>query len=442
MVEKIFKIKETGSSYQKEIIGGITTFLTLSYILFVQPIVLSQAGMDKGAVFVATVLGSMVATLLMAFMANYPIALAPAMGHNFFFTYTVVLLMKIPWQVALGAVFIASALFVILSRWGFREKIIQIVPESLKHGIAVGIGLLIALVGLEWGGIVISKPGTLIGLGNLHSPIVLITFFGLLLTIVLMVLKVRGFILFGILGSTIVSLIFGYAKYEGIFSLPPSISPTFLKLDIIGAFNLKYIEVIFVFFFLALFDTVGTLIGVTKQAGLMVGGELPRARQALLSDALGTTTGSLLGTSTITCYIESATGVAEGARTGFANIITSLLFLLSLFFYPVVSMVGKGYTIDNITYYPAISCALIIVGAFMFKLTKDINWEGWDEAIPAFLAILIMPVTFSITEGIAFGFISYSILSIFSGKFKKIHWLFHLFSLLFILRYIFLFHNV
>ncbi len=441
MIEKIFKIKEMGSSYQKEVIGGITTFLTLSYILFVQPIVLSQGGMDKGAVFVATVLGSMIATLLMAFMANYPIALAPAMGHNFFFTYTVVLLMKIPWQVALGAVFIASALFVILSKWGFREKIIQIVPESLKHGIAVGIGLLIALVGLEWGGIVISKPGTLIGLGNLHSPIVLITLFGLIVTIVLMVLKVRGFILFGILASTIVSLIFGYAKYEGIFSLPPSISPTFLKLDIIGAFNIKYIEVIFVFFFLALFDTVGTLIGVTKQAGLMKNGELPRARQALLSDALGTTTGSLLGTSTITCYIESAAGVAEGARTGFANIITSILFLLSLFFYPVVSMVGKGYTIDNITYYPAISCALIIVGAFMFKLTKDINWEEWEEAIPAFLAILIMPVTFSITEGIAFGFISYSILSIFSRKFKKIHWLFHLFSLLFILRYLFLFHN-
>ena len=441
MIEKIFKIKEAGSNYQKEIIGGITTFLTLSYILFVQPIVLSQAGMEKGAVFVATVLGSLIATVLMAILANYPIALAPAMGHNFFFAYTVVLLMKIPWQVALGSVFIASSLFVILSRWGFREKIIQIVPESLKHGIAVGIGLLIALVGLEWGGIVVGKPGTIIGLGDLHSPIVLITLFGVLTTIILMVLKVRGFLLFGILSSTIVSLIFGYAKYEGIFSLPPSIAPTFLKLDILGAFKLKYIEVIFVFFFLALFDTVGTLIGVTKQAGLMKNGNLPRAREALISDAIGTTTGSLLGTSTITCYIESAAGVAEGAKTGFANIITAFLFLISLFFYPVIAMVGKGYTINDITYYPTISCALIIVGSFMFKLTKDINWEDLQEAIPAFLSILVMPVTFSITEGIAFGFISYSILSIFSKKFKKIHWLFHLFSLLFILRYIFLFHN-
>lgn len=441
MIEKIFKIKEVGSSFQREIIGGIATFLTLSYILFVQPIVLSQAGMDKGAVFVATVIGSLLATLLMAFLANYPIALAPAMGHNFFFTYTVVLLMGIPWQVALGAVFIASALFVILSRWGFREKIIQIVPESLKHGIAVGIGLLIALVGLEWGGIVVGKPGTIIGLGDLHSPIVLITLFGVAVTIVLMTLKVKGFILFGILSSTLVSLIFGYSKYEGIFSLPPSISPTFLKLDLLGAFNLKYIEVIFVFFFLALFDTVGTLIGVTKQAGLMKDSELPRAREALLSDALGTTAGSLLGTSTITCYIESAAGVAEGARTGFANVITSLLFLFSLFFYPLVAMVGRGYTINNITYYPAIACALIIVGSFMFKLTKEINWDDLNEAVPAFLSILIMPVTFSITEGIAFGFISYSILSIFTGKFKKMHWLFHLFSLLFILRYIFLFHS-
>ncbi len=441
MIEKIFNIKGAGSSYQKEIIGGITTFLTLSYILFVQPIVLSQAGMDKGSVFVATVVGSLIATLLMAFMANYPIALAPAMGHNFFFAYTVVIMMKIPWQVALGAVFIASSLFVILSRWGFREKIIQIVPESLKHGIAVGIGILIALVGLEWGGIVVSKPGTLIGLGDLHSPIVLITLFGVLFTIVLMVLKVRGFILFGILSSTILSLIFGYSKFEGIFSLPPSISETFLKLDILGAFKLKYIEVIFVFFFLALFDTVGTLIGVTKQAGLMKNGELPRARQALLSDALGTTFGSFLGTSTITCYIESAAGVAEGARTGFANLITSFFFLLSLFFYPIVSMVGKGVEVNGTVFYPAISCALIIVGSFMFKLTKDINWEESLDSIPAFLSIIIMPVTFSITEGIAFGFISYSILSIFKRKFMKIHWLFHLFSLLFILRYIFLFHN-
>jgi len=430
MIEKIFKIKELGSSYQKEIIGGTTTFLTLSYILFVQPIVLSQAGMDKGSVFVATVVGSLFATLLMAFMANYPIALAPAMGHNFFFVYTVVLLMKIPWDVALGAVFIASALFVILSKWGFREKIIQIVPESLKHGIAVGIGLLIALVGLEWGGIVVSKPGTLIGLGNLHSPIVLITLFGVLFTIVLMVLKVRGFILFGILSSTILSLIFGFSKFEGFFSLPPSINKTFLKLDILGALELKYIEVIFVFFFLALFDTVGTLIGVTKQAGLMKNGELPRARQALLSDALGTTFGSILGTSTITCYIESAAGVAEGARTGFANLVTSFFFLLSLFFYPIVSMVGKGVEINGVVFYPSISCALIIVGSFMFKLTKDINWDNSLDAIPAFLSIIIMPVTFSITEGIAFGFISYSILSIFKGKFRQIHWLFHLFSLL------------
>jgi AGZA family xanthine/uracil permease-like MFS transporter len=438
MLERLFKLSEAGTTVRREAVGGLTTFLTLSYILFVQPVVLSAAGMDKGAVFMATVIGSLLACLFMAFIANYPIALAPAMGHNFFFAYTVVLMMKTPWEVALGAVFIAGVVFIILSKWGFREKIITVVPDALKHAFAVGIGLLICMVGLQWGGIVTAKPGTLLGFGNLHSPAVLTTLAGLLVMAGLMALRMRGSILFGILASTVVALAFGLVKYQGVASLPPSIGPTFLKLDIAGAFHLKYIEVIFIFFFLALFDTIGTLIGVAAQAGFLKEGKLPRAERALLADAMGTATGALLGTSTITSYIESAAGVAEGARTGLANLFTAGCFLLSLFFFPVVSMVGGGVQAGDAVLYPTVAAALILVGSLMFQLTRAIVWIDPAEAIPAFLAIAIMPVTLSITEGIAFAFIAHSLLRLIQGRAREVHWIFHLFSLLFLARYIFL----
>ena len=438
MLEKLFHLTDAGTTVRREAVGGLTTFLTLSYILFVQPVVLSAAGMDKGSVFMATVIGSLLACLFMAFIANYPIALAPAMGHNFFFVYTVVLAMKTPWPVALGAVFIAGTAFIILSKWGFREKIITVVPDALKHAFAVGIGLLICMVGLQWGGIVTAKPGTLLGFGDLHSPPVVATLAGLLVMAGLQVLRVRGAILFGILTSTGVAAAFGLVRYQGVFALPPSIAPTFLKLDIAGAFQWKYAEVIFIFFFLMLFDTIGTLIGVAAHAGFLRDGKLPRAERALLADALGTVSGALLGTSTITSYIESAAGVAEGARTGLANLFTAGAFLLSLFFFPLVAMVGGGVPVGQAVLYPTVAAALILVGSLMFQLTRAISWTDPAEAIPAFLAIVIMPVTLSITEGIAFAFIAHSLLRLIQGRARHVHWIFHLFSALFLARYLFL----
>jgi AGZA family xanthine/uracil permease-like MFS transporter len=418
-------------------LAGLTTFLTMAYIIFVQPVVLKAAGMDPGAVLVATCLSSALATLLMAFLANYPIAVAPAMGHNFFFAFSVVGLMKVPWQVALGAVAIAGIIFILTAGFGLRERLITAIPESLKHAIAVGIGLLIAVVGLEWAGVIVDSPGTLVTLGNLKSPPVLLALFGLTVMAVLFVLKVRGAVLWGILAATVAGLAFGLVRYHGLVSRPPSLAPTLFQLDVLGAFKPEMISVIFVFFFLALFDTVGTLVGVTQQAGLMKNGELPRARQALLTDAIGTVCGAALGTSTVTAYIESATGVAAGGRTGLANIVTAALFLLSLLFYPLVQMIGGGYeAAPGVTLYPVIAPALILVGTMMMSGVRLIPWDDMTEAIPAFLTIILMPLSVSITEGIAFGFISYALLKLVSGRGREVHWFIYLFAALFLVRYI------
>ena len=440
MALDIFKLKENNTKPRTEILSGFTTFMTMSYIIFVQPVVLSIAGMDPGAVMVATCISSAVGTLLMGLFANYPIALAPAMGHNFFFAITVATIMQIPWQTALGATFISGVLFLILSIFGLRETIINAIPISLKNSIAMGIGFLIALVGFEWGGIVVDNPGTLVALGDLTSPPVVLTLFGLALISILMALKVRGSIIIGILATALLGLPFSLTTFHGVFAAPPSISPTLFKLDIIGAVNLGVLSVIFVFFFLDLFDTIGTLIGVSEKAGFIdEDGKLPRARRALLSDATATVFGALLGTSTVTSYIESATGVAEGGRTGLSNVVTATLFILALFTYPLVKMIGGGYQVsEGVMMYPAIAPALIIVGSLMLSGVKKIDWEDVTEAIPAFLTIIIMPITVSITEGIAMGFISYAVLKLVSGKGKEVHWLLYTFAVLFILRYIFL----
>lgn len=438
MFEKLFKLKENNTNIRTEVIGGITTFMTMSYIIFVQPVVLSVCGMDKGAVLVATCLASGLATLLMAFLANYPIAIAPAMGHNFYFAYVVCLGMGISWQIALGANFISGLVFIILSLFGLREKLVNSVPISLKNAIAVGIGLLIALIGLEWSGIIVQVPGTLIGLGNLKNPPVLISLLGILVISILLTKRIKGAILWGIMINTIIALSVGMTKYSGLLSKPPSILPTFFKLDIAGAFKWEMLGVIFTLFFLDLFDTVGTLIGISQEAGFLNKGRLPRARGALLSDALGTIGGTLAGTSTVTSYIESSTGVAEGARTGLANLVTAVLFILAIFFYPLVQMVSSGVKSGGLTLYPAIAPALIIVGVLMMFNVKKIDWHDYSESVPAFLTIAIMSFSFSITEGISFGFISYTVLKIAGGKFKEIPGLILIFSLLFILRYIFL----
>jgi AGZA family xanthine/uracil permease-like MFS transporter len=439
MLQKLFRLRENGTNLKTEIVAGTTTFMTLSYIIFVQPTVLSSCGMDFGAVLVATCVASAIATVVMGLYANYPVALAPGMGQNFFFAYTVVLGMGISWEKALGAVFISGVLFLLLSFFGFREKLIDSIPDSLKQAIAVGIGLFVAMIGFQWSGIIVASSGTLVGLGSLHARPVLLSVSGLLFTIILVAARVRGALLWGILATALAGLPLGVVRYHGFVGGIPSLEPTFFRLDVAGALDLGLISVIFVFFFLALFDSVGTLIGVSDQAGFLRNGKLPRAKQALAADAFGSVAGSIFGTSTITAYVESTAGVAEGGRTGLANIITGALMLLSLFFYPLAQMIGEGFsTADGAQIYPVVAPVLIVVGSMMLRNVSRIPWRDNTEAIPAFLTMTVMPFAFSITEGIAFGFISYSLLKVVTGRGREVHGLVYLFAVLFVVRYIFL----
>ncbi len=436
----MFELRSRGTNVRTEVVAGLSTFMTMSYIIFVQPAVLSICGMDHGAVLVATCVASALATFLMGVLANYPIALAPAMGHNFFFVFTICELMGYSWQVALGANFISGALFIFLSLFSFRARLVDAIPQSLKSSIAVGIGLLIALVGMEWGGLVVGHPSTLVRLGDLHSAPVLLSLFGVLLISLLFALRIRGAILIGILATALAGWMLNMVKFEGVVGAPPSIAPTLFKLDIFGAFRTGRIAdvlaVIFVFFFLDLFDTVGTLVGISERAGFMVNGKLPRAERALLSDAIGTVVGTTLGTSTVTSYIESAAGVSEGGRTGLANMVTASLFILALFFYPLAKMVGGAVTYGGLQLYPVIAPPLIIVGSMMMTSVKSIKWEDYTESVPAFLTMIMMPLTFSITDGIAFGFISFALIKLLSGRGKEVNAFVYIFAALFVVRYV------
>jgi AGZA family xanthine/uracil permease-like MFS transporter len=439
VLERLFRLSANGTTLRTEAIAGATTFLAMAYIVFVQPAVLGAAGMDVGSVLVATCLASALATLLMGLTANYPIAVAPAMGHNFFFAFAVVAGMHVPWQTALGAVFIAGATFVVTAGIGLRERLITAIPDSLQHAIGVGIGLLIALVGLEWAGVIVASPGTLVALAPLKGAPVLLALFGLSVMAALLALRVRGALLAGMLASTVAGLASGVIHFQGVFSAPPSIAPTLFKLDIGGALQPAMAPVIAVFFFLALFDSVGTLVGVAGQAGLMRGRELPRARQALLADAIGTMAGAVLGTSTVTAYIESATGVSAGGRTGLANVVTAALFLAALFCAPLVRTIGGGYAgASGAVLYPVVAPALVLVGTMMMPGVRLIAWDDPTEAIPAFLTIVIMPLAVSITDGIAFGFIAYVFLKVVARRAREAHWLVYVSAALFVARYVFL----
>jgi len=436
VLDRLFNLTAAGTTIRTEVLAGVTTFLTMSYIIFVQPAVLQQAGMDHGAVLTATCLASAAATLLMAFLANYPIGVAPAMGHNFFFAFTVVAARGTPWPVALGAVAIAGIVFILTAGIGLRERVIIAVPDSLKHAIGAGIGLLIALIGLEWSGVVVDSPGTLVTLGPLTSPPVALALGTLALMAVLTARRVTGALLIGMLVSTGAALALHLTVFGGVVAMPPSIAPTFLKLDIRGALSPGLIDVVFVFFFLALFDSVGTLIGIANRIGLVRNGTFPRARPALLADAIGTVVGAGLGTSTVTAYVESSTGVAAGGRTGLASVVTALLFLLALFFHPLVRMIGGGYAAGGgPVLYPSVAPALVLVGALMADSVRQIRWDDHTEAIPAFLTMITMPLAVSITDGIAFGFIAYALLKLATGRGGEVHWLVYLFALVFLLRY-------
>lgn len=435
-LERYFKLRENGTTVRNELLGGATTFMTMSYIIFVQPAILSLAGMDKGAVMVATCLSSALATLLTGLLAKYPIAQAPAMGHNIFFAVIVCGTMGYSWQVALGANFISGCIFIILAVIGVWGTVVEAVPMCLKSGIAVGIGLLIALIGLQYGGIVVDTPGVMVGIGDLTSKPVVLVLLGLALTAVLMARKVPGAILIGILATAVAGVPLGIIKFHGLLAPVPSLAPTFLKLDIAGACRSGLLSVVFIFFFLDVFDAVGTLIGVGSSGGFLKDGKLPRANQAMMADAVGTVGGVVLGTSTVSSYIESVTGIAQGARTGLANVMTSFLFLVALFFSPLAEMISGEFRFKGMTLHPVIAPPLIIVGYMMMKCVTRIDWEDLTEAVPAFLSIVIMPLTVSITEGISFGFISYSLLKLVTGKGKQVHWLIYLFSALFIIRYV------
>ncbi len=399
--------------------------------------------MDFDAVMVATVLSSALATIMMGLLANYPFALAAAMGHNVYFVMIVNQNPQISWQTALGAVFISGAIFVATSLIGLREHIVAAVPRSLRNAIAVGIGLLIAFVGLQLAGIITinvpeSGPAS-VALGSLKEPATLLAVFGIAMVAILMSLRVKGAILISILGTAIVGIILKIiAPPTGFISRPPSIAPTFLKLDIVGAVRLGLFDVIFVFFFLDLFDTVGTLIGVGEQGGFLEGDRLPRAGQAFFSDAVGTVAGACLGTSTVTSYIESAAGIAEGGRTGLANMATAVLMLLALLFAPLIRTVGAGVTTAaGAQLNPAVAPALIIVGALIMRNVTKIAWEDLTEAIPSFLAIIVMGLSTSITEGIAVGFISYALLKLVTGRGRRVHWGLYLIAGLFMARAVF-----
>ncbi|RVU54621.1 NCS2 family permease [Anaerosphaera multitolerans] len=428
-LEKKFKLSERGTNVKTELMAGLTTFMTMSYILIVNPDILSQTGMDKGALFTTTILASIIANLIMALYANLPFALAPGMGLNAFFTFTVCMQMGETWQFALTAVFLEGIIFILLSMFKIREEIFNAIPMSLKNAVSVGIGLFIAFIGFTGANIITPGDGVILSLGNLLTPNALVLFVGLFLMAFLSAKNVKGALLYGIVGSTILALILGVTKLpqssQAIFSLPPSIKPIAFQLEFGEIFTFKMFSVMFTFLFVDLFDTVGTLTGVATKADLLdENGELPDVGKALMADAVGTTFGALLGTSTVTTFVESASGVADGGRTGFTTLSTAGCFFISLFFFPLFSIVPTEAT----------SAALIIVGLFMMSPIKNIDFDDFTEAVPAFLAITMMPFAYSIAEGIAFGMMSYVLLKFTTGKRKDISVLMYVLAIIFLLR--------
>lgn len=413
MIEKYFKLKENGTNVRTEIVAGIITFLTMSYILVVNPNILGASGMDRNALFTATALASIVGTLLMAFIARLPIAAVPGMGLNAFFAFTVVLTMGYSWQMAITAVFIEGVIFILLTFFNVRELIVDNIPKSIKDAIPVGIGLFITLIGLSNAGLVIADENTMLTLGNFGNKNIWVAVIGLLVTAVLYIRNVHGSFLIGIIVATIFAAIIGLVQMpEGsLVSLPPSIAPVFAKFEWDHIFTLDMLIVVFTFLFVNLFDTLGTLIGVATKAGFVdKDGNFPQIKKALFADALGTTFGAILGTSTVTSFVESASGVASGGRTGLTSVATAGMFAIALFLAPLFLMVPAAATAP----------ALILVGLFMITSVVNINFDDMTESLPAFLTIVMMPFAYSIAQGIVFGMLSFVLLKALSGKIKHV----------------------
>ncbi|WP_444895840.1 NCS2 family permease [Microbulbifer sp. EKSA008] len=427
-LEKLFKLSERQTNVRREVIAGVTTFLTMAYIIFVNPNILAAAGMDKGAVFMATCLAAAIGCLIMGLYANYPIALAPGMGLNAFFAYVVVGEMGYSWQVALGAVFISGVIFLLLSIFKLREWIIDSIPLSLRQSLAAGIGLFLAIIALKSAGIVVASPATLVTLGDLKSIEAILAALGFFIIVALSYRRMLGSVMIGILAVTVIALAIGKVEFTGLISAPPSLAPTYLELDIAGAFEVGMISVIFAFLFVDLFDTAGTLLSVSDRAKLLdKDGKLPGMGKALMADSSASVVGSVLGSSTTTCYVESTAGITAGGRTGLTAVVCAGLFLLATFFSPLIGMIPAYATAG----------ALLYVGVLMTSGMSSIDWDDITEAAPAVIAAVMMPLSFSIAHGIALGFISYAVIKTLSGRSKDVSISVYVLAALFVAKFAF-----
>jgi adenine/guanine/hypoxanthine permease len=428
LLERVFHLSENNTTVRRELLAGLTTFMTMAYVVVVNPQILSQAGMPVEGVLFATCISAAIATLVMGLWANYPIALAPGMSLNAYFTYSIVIGRGVPWQTALGVVFLSGVVFLALTLTNVREQIVNGIPDSLKHGTAAGIGLFIAFIGFRNANIIVANPATFVALGKLSDKVVILALIGVLLIAILIARRVGSAILIGIIAITLAGIPLGVSHWpHQLFSWPHP-AGTFLKLDLRSATKLGLGELVFVFFFVDLFDNVGTLVGVCEQGGFMRDGKLPRASRALLADAFGTLVGALTGTSTVTSYIESAAGVAAGARTGLGNLLIAGLFLAATFCAPIVAAIPSYATAP----------ALILVGALMCGAVARVKWDDFTDAVPAFLTLIATPLTFSIATGLSMGMLSFTFLKLCSGRAREISPLIWCLSVLFLLRYIFL----
>ena len=427
LLDRVFRLAEHGTTVRTELVAGLTTFLTMAYIVFVNPSILGDAGMPKEAVFVATCLIAALGTAIMALYANYPIALAPGMGLNAYFAYVVVGGMGFTWQAALGAVFVSGCLFLAVTVFRLRELIVRGIPHSIRIAITVGIGLFLAIIALKSAGVVAASKATYVTLGDLHQPSVIMAAAGFLLIVVLDRLKVPGAMLIGILAVTVLSFVFGGAKFNGVFAAPPSIAPTFLQLDIAAALKGGILNVVLVFFLVELFDATGTLMGVARRAGLLTEGRMERLNKALLADSGAIFAGSLLGTSSTTAYAESAAGVQAGGRTGLTALTVAVLFLACLVISPLAGAVPAYATAP----------ALFFVACLMLRELTELDWDETTEVVPAAVTALMMPFTYSIANGLAFGFISYAALKLFTGRARQVHAMVWIIAALFLFRFVY-----
>lgn len=426
MLQKLFGFDPKKSTVKTEIMAGITTFLTMAYILAVNPNILSETGMDKGALFTTTVAVSAIVTILMGLIAKLPFALAPGMGLNAFFAYSVCLIMGYSWQFALTAVFIEGIIFIILTVTNVRDMIVNTIPQTLKDSISVGIGIYIAFIGLKSTGIIINDEATLVKLGDVTSGVALLGIIGIIITSVLLIKKVKGGLLFGIILTTIIGIPMGITQFNGFISTPPSIEPIFFKFEWDKIFTSDMVIVVFTFLFVDLFDTIGTLIGVSTRAGIMKDGKIPNLKQAFLVDAIGTTGGAIMGTSTVTTFVESAAGVEEGGRSGLTAFVTGICFALAIFFAPFFLAIPASATAP----------VLVLVGLMMMSSVIKVNFDDYSEAIPAFLCIICMPLCYSISDGIIMGHLSYVILNALCGKWKKVTIGMYILAAFFLLKFL------